>query len=167
MWTACVELNNANAFAKIIEESEQLSFRKSGIDFYPNSNLREYSLLLKQHYDVLVIDFGVLNQNTIQEFFHCDVCLTLGYISPWNCESYWNWFSHLRTLYQGKDKEIICMGNLATALNVREFKHQHGVVPVAIPFLENPFQLTSDQWKFIERALEKGRYTTHSLFFNR
>ena len=63
-WVACVELNDTGAFSNLPDESDKLSFRKHGIDFYPESNLTDLTGLLSEHYDVLVLDFGVLNQNT-------------------------------------------------------------------------------------------------------
>lgn len=165
-WVACIELNNTNAFSSIMEHTERLSFRKSGIDFYPNSTLAEYSLLLKEHYDVLVLDFGVLNQLTLPEYLNCDMCLALGYISPWNSGAFWDWLVKNLSV-KDKNAKIVVLGNLASPSNVKKFKHQYGAHSIAVPFLENPFQLTSGNFHFIERTLERNQYTTKLLFSGR
>jgi len=166
-WVACLELNGSNAFSIILGFSERLSFRKSGIDFYPNSTLAEYSLLLKEKYDVLILDFGVLNQATYGEFLRCDLSLVLGYISSWNRDAYWKWLVRNLNIDKQNAREVIVLGNLSNKENAKQFRRIYGILPVAVPFLENPFLLSSGDLEFIERVLERNAYTTSMLFSDR
>jgi len=165
-WVACLELNRNLAFHTLNQGTRSCNFHRCGIDFYPESNLSDYSLLLKEHYDVLVLDFGVLTKGTAAEFLHCDLCIVLGYVNPWNSTSYWEWISrHTKLLStRKKEQEIIYMGNLAQSEDVSIFRHQYGIKPIPVPFIQNPFQLPSAQWNFIERALERNSYTTRKLY---
>jgi len=166
-WVACVELNDTGAFSNLPDESDKLSFRKHGIDFYPESNLTDLTGLLSEHYDVLVLDFGVLNQNTYPAFKRCDLCIVLGYMSPWNSKSYWNWVANIFHNINNEHKEIILLGNLSSQGEIKQFRRRFGIHAIPVPFVENPFQLSSNHWKFIERALERNPYTTKLLFSGR
>lgn len=166
-WVGCVELNNSGAFSAIGGLSNPASFRKCGIDFFPAATLSAMDRLQHEKYDVLVIDFGVLTRHTFSAFRQCDLCLVLGYVNPWNSQIYRNWVDHVFHSNDYNQSEIILLGNLSNLGDIRHFQHDYGLRAIAVPFVENPFQLSSGNWKFIERTLERNQYTTKLLFSGR
>ena len=57
------------------------------IDFFPNSTLSSYNYILSGNHQYYVIDFGVLNINTLNDFMSCDIIFAICSLSPWKTTS--------------------------------------------------------------------------------
>ena len=162
--TACIELSNISAFEQLIpyqtagfspeKESAHRYFEIYDVDYYPNAQTDELPVLLNSGYEMLVLDFGALQANLIQELARCDRKFILGSSAPWR-QIDWSYF--LSRYPEIKNMEFLLylakygskpdMADLSKKLSI-SFEQLR-----AVPFLSNPFRIEKEQFSFFEELL--------------
>lgn len=150
--TAYIEMNGSKQIHHLSENEDTSCFSFLCIDLYPDCTLRRLPDIRKQGYDCMIFDLGILSSATYQEFVQCNKQFIVGSICPWKSKHTWDWF--LKYKIQFLDSEnIILLGNLGIKENTVYWREHYHMKVNAVPFLENPFQLTVSDWKFFEEIL--------------
>lgn len=93
--TALVELGEKRDFGKwkIWQEEQgryieniRYGFRCEGIDYYPKADNNVLLYVMNAGYEVIVMDFGCLEDNIVNDFKACNKKIILGNYSVWNYE---------------------------------------------------------------------------------
>ena len=85
--TAYIELNPSDQISSLKNKDCRTRFSHYHIDFFPNSTLSSYNNILSGKHQYYVIDFGVLNINTLNDFMRCDIKFAICSLSPWKTTS--------------------------------------------------------------------------------
>ena len=152
---AFIELNATNQIRLLNLNTNNYTFRKNYINFFPNSTLNNLQDILKQDYDFFILDFGVLNQYTINEYARCHMQLAICPLSSWKktvleefletlCDKYINYQTHITFLGYERIKE-----------NLTRIHRTYKIDILPLPFLPNPFQITSEDFDFFNNLLER------------
>ena len=153
---AYVELNATNQIFLLNNRKSNGTFSKIGIDFFQNITLATLSDVLSHDYDFFVLDFGVLNQFTINEFKRCNLQLAICPLSPWKRNIFDEFVNMLKDNYTNYQKQITFLGNNKIKENLTQIHHVYKINILSLPFLSNPFQITSEDFDFFKRVLERN-----------
>lgn len=99
-----------------------------------------------------VLDFGVLTPYTLPEFARCDLQIVLTNISCWKEKQLVQFLQNKKTTMRKDRTECIfflCWG--ATKDNQKRIERTYGIRVIPVPFLENPFQVSSKHFRFFEQ----------------
>lgn len=100
-----------------------------------------------------VLDFGVLTPYTLSEFARCDQQIVLTNVSRWKEKQLDLFLQKQKTITIRKDLNecisFLCWG--ATKDNQKRIERAYGIQVIPVPFLENPFQVSSKHFQFFEQ----------------
>lgn len=159
--TACLEFGQSNAFEELknncapalfsAKPAANRYFKIYDVDYYPNVKKDELPALSNAGYDVLILDFGVLSPDNLDEFYRCDQKLLLNSAASWRR----NELTTLLSTYPAiKDLEFIhFMVLYATRSDMHKIAKVHDLSLrqlCAVPFLPNPFHIGKEQFSFFE-----------------
>lgn len=99
-----------------------------------------------------VLDFGVLTPYTLPEFKRCDQQIVLTNISCWKTKQLDQFLQNQKITIRKDRTECIlflCWG--ATKDNQKQIQRAYGIRVIPVPFLENPFQVSSKHFQFFEQ----------------
>ena len=162
--TACLELSNSSAFSQLreygmpallpVKTSAHRSFQIYDVDYYPNVQKAELPALINTGYEVLILDFGLLHTDCLDELYRCDKKFILCSVAPWKQQ---DMFSRLTLYPQIKKMEyLFYMIAYGTRQDVCEIAKKLAVSRNqlhAVPFLQNPFHIEQEQFSFFEKLL--------------
>mgnify|MGYP004541175819 CR=1 FL=1 len=103
-------------------------------------------------YDYLLLDFGILTDQTSGEFLRCDQRIVIGSLSPWKAHSYHTFFQ----TYLATKKQQKCMLFLALSgeqKNIHKSIFRYPVSIQFIPFFCDPFHIGKDLFPFLQALL--------------
>ena len=103
-------------------------------------------------YDYLLLDFGILTNQTSGEFLRCDQRIVIGSLSPWKAHSYHTFFQ----TYLATKKQQKCMLFLALSgeqKNIHKSIFRYPVSIQFIPFFCDPFHIGKDLFPFLHTLL--------------
>lgn len=142
--TCYVELN---ATDEISYASGELSH--IGVDFFPSVTLQALPKILNLNYDYIILDFGTLNQYTMNEYERCNYKYAICPLQPWKKRSLENFLEMLQKNNNKYREHITLIGYT----EIKEFKSKD---IIGIPFFQNPFQITSNEFIHLEKVLERN-----------
>ena len=128
-------------------------FCLNDMDLYPEAALTALPQLYAAEYSYYVLDLGVISPRTEAEFLRCDLRFFLCDFSPWKQEQ-------LSLLLQEmtKDKRlqqtITLLGNSGSCRRLPRFLKDYSYHIRNLPYLPNPFLLTSGDFAFFENILK-------------
>lgn len=123
------------------------------ITYYPGMTLAQLPKVLSKRYKYFVLDFGSPNPHTVHAFERCDICLVVGPICPWKTKLY---MKSVREIFYStkKKEEIVYLGNfMERKRDLLQVSKQCGIRVIPIPFLPNPFRITSEHFTFFNEIL--------------
>lgn len=82
--TAYVELNGTHEILSLSKTADEKVFTYKNVDFFPHAVMSTLTEILNMRYERVIIDFGILNPNTLKEFMRCDIRIAVCTISKWN-----------------------------------------------------------------------------------
>lgn len=151
MKTAYVELNTTNQICSICNSKGKPYFRYKGITMFPDANVTSLSEILHKDFQYFILDMGVLNTYNSQEFFRCDKAFLICSKSKWRYS-------------QIKEKAKQLLNNLpyqhcSVIVNLCEKESNpssfvNSCEHLPFPFVENPFQLETRNFRAIYRILK-------------
>lgn len=150
--TACIELNPSSSFSQLT--GEDAAFNYQHIKMYPSVTLSLLPDILGQPFSYFIIDFGVFHPNIAQAFFRCDCKIMIGNICPWKWKHYFDIIDQLKNNHRNFYKNIRYLGTPGIKENQKIMKSAFPVSIMPVPFIENPFLITSDKFGFFESLLE-------------
>lgn len=143
MKTAYVEFNTNNHIRALIQKKGQSSFSYKGIVFYPNTDVTSLAEILRKDYRYIILDMGVLNTYTINEFLRCDKSFLISSPSKWRKpliqEKIEKLFKHQST----KNCFTLIM-NLSSEESTHSF----------FPYIANPFHIEPRHFRAISQLLK-------------
>lgn len=143
--TAYIEINASN---EVFSIGEKDVFDFMNITFYSSVTHSRLSEILQKNYKYFVLDFGTINEFTIKEFMRCDIRIALCSHSPWKKKSLSHFICFLKAQNVNITKDIKLLGNLVEKKTSKHFD--------SVPFIPNPFLLTSQYFWFFENLLERN-----------
>jgi hypothetical protein len=153
--TACLELNASRQIGALSDGKGTGFFRYLKIDFYPDAKLDQLPDILGKNYSCVVFDMGTLGTAAYPEFVQCDLKLVVGSVRPWKAGSFENWLNRHQSLYNIFSEDFIFLGNMGIKEELAVCTRRYRLPMLAVPYLENPFQLTSSDWTFFEKLLKE------------
>lgn len=153
--TSYVEVNGSHQIAGINSRTKrEETFIYKGIFVYPDITFRQLPLINAQNFDCQVLDFGPLHNNNYGEFFRCDLGFIVGSVRPWKQDSYGmllqRYFKQKTTL----PKNICCLATLGIKEDEIRFTKRFHFPVTTFPYMEDPLQLSSPDWQFIQTLLK-------------
>ena len=150
--TAYLELNASHAVAAFSPESDlTIPFRHQGVSYYPEITIRCLAELKQLPYKYKILDFGVLTPYTLPEYVHCDYHVVLTNAGIWKTRQLEQFLQQIGKNI-GKDQlknySFLCVGK--SEKNFRRIYKAYGIRVHPVPFLENPFHISSDYFGFFE-----------------
>lgn len=135
------------------ESSSDKPFVHQRITYYPSMTLLQLPKVLSRHYRYYVLDFGRPNLHTMRAFERCDIRLVIGSVCPWKKTQFIQ--SVHSIFYNDKNKEDnVYLGNfMEHKRDLEPIEQQCDVHIVPVPFLPNPFRITSKDFAFFEEIL--------------
>ena len=149
-------MNATRQIGALSSDRKKRFFQFFDIDFYPEVIPNQLPDLLEKNYACVLFDMGVLGSATYPEFMRCELKLVAGSISPWKMGIYRNWLDKNQTIWKTNSEDIILLGNLGGKTEINRWKSQFRIPIRAVPYLENPFQLTSSDWTFFKELLKEN-----------
>lgn len=161
---ACLELGHACSFRQLktncmpallpAPNSAHRNFRIYDVDYYPNVSKHEIPTLSNAGYDILILDFGFLSADYMDEFYRCDKKLLLSSAACWKRHEL---SAFLKAYPQIKNlAELFFMipyGTKSDMFKIAKIHHLPFHQLHAIPFLLNPFHIEKEQFSFFEDLL--------------
>ncbi len=161
---ACLELHPSDAFTQLSTfTSSPLSsgnvqsmqyFTIYDVDYYPLLQKQDIPALMNAGYDYLILDFGPASAIVYDELLRCDHKLVLGSLAPWRQMHFYDFCQK----FLGKEEhEYFCflvlhgeMHDILTFSKKCRISRKH---IFSIPFIQNPFHITKEQFSFLEKLL--------------
>ncbi len=143
--TAYIEINSSDEVSCMGKKDV---FNFMNITFYSSITLSRLSEILQKNYKYFVLDFGTINNITIKEFMRCDTRIALCSYSPWKKKALSDFTCLLEENNINIKKDIKLLGNLVEKKTSIKFD--------SIPFIANPFQITSQYFWLFEKLLERN-----------
>lgn len=127
-----------------------VGFSLKGLDFFPAASKDDLSCIRKMDYDVIVIDAGVMDVESMprNEFDHLFV---LGSLRPWKKTSYYSFVNEM----QQTDFDILqgtFYGTLLLKGEKKEFDKKFSIAIKELPLLTDPFCLSQNDIKFFKEV---------------
>lgn len=150
MKTAYIELNATNQIRALNKKQGTQVFSYRGIDIFPNTSVTSLSEILGFNYQYFILDMGVLNTHTTQEFLRCDKPLLVCSPSKWKLP---HAKEKIETLFSNQNiqQRVTLVMNFREESNFSCFSNMHR--QVSFPYLENPFQINSRHFRAITKIL--------------
>lgn len=152
---AYVEFNGTHQIFTLAPKPDSPSFRHCGMDLFADVTFATLPAVMQKSFEYYILDMGVLNQNTIREFMHCDLCLILGSVCAWNSEPFGSFVEKLGKYYSEDPDRFRFLGSLGIKEHVTAFRRRYRVPVEIFPYVANPFQLSSTDWRLIEDLLKR------------
>lgn len=150
--TACVELNPSGNFSQLSNGTTPFNYLH--IKMYPSVTLSLLPDILGQPYSYFIIDFGTFHPNIAQAFFRCDLKIMIGNICPWKWKHYFEIINQLKINHRNCYNDIHYLGTPGLKENQKIMKSRFPVSIMPVPFIDNPFHITSKNFGFFENLLE-------------
>lgn len=138
MKTAYIELNATNQIRALNKKQGTKVFSYREIDIFPNTSVTSLSEILGFDYRYFILDMGVLNTHTAQEFLRCDKPLLVCSPSKWKLPHIKEKIEALFSNTNTQNRVTLIMNfskkepHFSSFLNMRQ---------VSFPYLENPFHV--------------------------
>lgn len=157
MKTAYIEFNTTNQISALCKTQGTQVFSYKGIDFFPRVSVTSLLEILNYDYQYFVIDMGVLNTYTIQEFLRCDKQFLVCSPGKWRQSQT---KEKIETLFKNERLQ----NHVTVILNLSKSKSTFSVFSnmgrcVSFPFIENPFQIIPDNFHALYQILNEERRT--------
>lgn len=162
--TACLELNDSYSFQQLnatcmtgilpAKKSAHQNFRIYDVDYYPNVNQKDLPALSNAGYDVLILDFGFLCTDCMDEFYRCNKKLLISSAASWKRHEL---SAFLKTYPQIKELEslffMIQYGTKSDMFKIAKMQDISFLKLRSIPFLLNPFHIGKEYFSFFEELI--------------
>lgn len=154
--TACLELSTSASFEQLMpdEASAHRYFSIHDVDYYPNVQKDDIPQLVNSGYEILILDFGPLCPDCLDELFRCDRKFLLCSSAPWRKSEL---SACISSYPQIKKMEfLLFMINYGNKLDMAkmtlDFSIPYGQLRT-VPFLSNPFHIEKEWFPFFEKLL--------------
>lgn len=154
--TAYIELNPSRQIQSLSSKKKGSSFDYLDFTIYPEITTKELPSIYEKKYDYFVLDMGTLGPGTLTEFFRCSRKFVLCSVAPWRVEAIGNWLDKMNSNNKIHPENVSILGNMSHKKDIKAFIRQYHFPIQAIPFLANPFQLTSPDIGFFEQILQRN-----------
>ena len=125
-----------------------------GIALFPNATLSSLSTILQMDFEYFILDIGVLNTYTAEQFSHCHKQFIVGSLNIWKRQKT---LEKIELLLKNKtmDQDMVTFIRIS---NEKESTHSLFSKPfkkiVDAPYIPNPFQISFDSFGFYETLLK-------------
>ena len=154
--TAYVEINGSNQICHLSGNKDAERFRYMDIVCYPHAIQEDLPHILGERYSYIVLDLGVLTSESYWDFCRCDLKFVIGSVSPWKTDRFFELLESLLYNMNTRQDHVILLGNLGIKETIKPFEQFCHLPVYAIPFLPNPFQLTTANCTFFQEMLAKN-----------
>ena len=152
--TAYIELNSSDEIRFIKGKKQKEKFSHMGIALFPNATLSSLPAILQMDFEYFILDMGVLNTYTAEQFSHCHKQFIVGSLNSWKKEKT---LEKIELLRKNKmiDQDMVTFIRVS---NEKESTFSFFSKPfskiVDAPYIPNPFQISFDSFGFYETLLK-------------
>ncbi len=151
---AYLELNGNHDCRHLKKADTTDSFTYHKVHFYPDATLLTLGSIAGQ-YDVLVLDMGLLKKELLNQFLCCDLRLVVGDVAPWKSHYLKEWYDLYHTMDQVHPETMKILGN-GKGISSNQRDKALPFLSAYIPWISNPFQLTSSDWSIFMALLNRN-----------
>ena len=146
--TAVIELSGNHAFEELGQTDH--AFVMQQVSYYPNLLHHQIPEVLKEDYEVILLDLGSTYHRIRMELLRCNEKLIVGSSAPWRSREYIR-FVLDEMGEDGRAKATIYLTNNGMRKDKNEIKRQIRRPVYDIPFLPDPFSIGKSQYDFFQR----------------
>ena len=146
--TAVIELSGNHAMEELGETGN--AFVMQQVTYYPNLLHHQIPEVLKEDYEVLILDLGCTYHRIRMELLRCNEKLIVGSSAPWRSREYIR-FVLDEMGEDGMTKATVYLTNNGMRKDKNEIKRQIRQPVYDIPFLPDPFSIGKSQYDFFQR----------------
>ncbi len=151
--TAYVELNSSDEIRFIKGGTQKKMFYHMGIALFPNVTPSSLSDILQMDFEYFILDMGVLNTYTAEQFSHCYKQFIVGSLNSWKRQKTLEKIKHFtKNTMIHQDKVIFIRVSAEKESNLSIFSNPFAKI-VNAPYIPNPFQISFDSFGFYENLL--------------
>lgn len=154
--TAYLEMNGRQEICSLgqnFRAGTDAMFVCQKVCYYPNMTLAGLAEVLSGHYRYFVLDFGSPNPHTIPAFMGCNIRLVVGSVCPWKAPQYIGYVQN-SSYYITAKEDVVYLGNfMERKRDLKELEQRCGMRVIPVPYLPNPFRITSESFAFFEKIL--------------
>lgn len=153
--TAYVELNGTHEICALAPCNDKEVFTYKNVDFYPHAIIPTLTKVLNMNYDRVIVDFGIININTLKEFMRCDVKLSVCTHSNWNTGTLsdtLNFFESNKITNSKGPKLLFNLVEKEKTIPNHNIKYQ----TAGFPYLEDPFLINSSLFGTLDKISERN-----------
>lgn len=151
--TAYVELNTSDEIRFIKGGTQKDVCYHMGIALFPNASPSSLSAILERDFEYFILDMGVLNTYTIEQFSHCQKQFIVGSLNSWKRHKTLEKISQLtKNTMIHQDKVIFIRTPEEKESNFSLFSKPFAKI-VDAPYIPNPFHISFDSFGFYETLL--------------
>ncbi|MBR4025981.1 MAG: hypothetical protein IKJ01_00300 [Lachnospiraceae bacterium] len=154
--TAYLELNPSNQIHFLGTYANNHAFTYFGITLFPNVTLSSLPQILEQDYEYFILDMGILNPNTALTFSQCDKQFIIGSLSLLKQQSVIQKIETLLKTPPIHKESVTILGNPGIKESNSAIFSKSFAKIIDVPFIENPFQIASDNFGFYKNLLERN-----------
>ena len=152
--TAYIELNASDEIRFIKGKKQKEPFSYMRIALFPNVTLSSLPTILQMDFEYFILDMGVLNTYTAEQFSHCHKQFIVGSLNSWKRQKTLEKLENLiknKMIYQDTVTFIRISTEKKSTLS--PFSKPFNKI-VDAPYIPNPFQISFDSFGFYETLLK-------------
>ncbi|MCI5857877.1 MAG: hypothetical protein MR016_11035 [Agathobacter sp.] len=153
--TAYVERNGSGQILALAGSAQQPSFCYMDITCYPCLRREDLPRIMQSRFSYTVIDLGILTSESCWDFYRCDIKLVVASVSPWKAHLLKEMQETLLYNMNTSQDHMLLLGNLGIKETVKPFGQRNRLLALPVPYLPNPFRLTTADCTFFEEMLAK------------
>ena len=148
-----MELNTSDEIRFIKGGTHKDVFYHMGIALFPNVSPSSLSDILDMDFEYFILDMGVLNTYTIEQFSHCQKQFIVGSLNSWKRQKTLEKISTLtKNTMIHQDKVIFIRAPEEKESNFSLFSKPFAKI-VDAPYIANPFHISFNSFGFYEILL--------------
>ena len=153
--TAYIELNTTNQISCLNKKSDKKAFLYKGIHFFPLTTITSLSEIYRMNFDCYVLDMGILNAFTAEEFSKCDQQFLVCSLSEWKKTVTLEKIAEFIQKNYIHQEYVTVLGNIDIKKSKLAISSNIKCNYLMLPFLENPFQLVTRSFSFFYQIYER------------
>lgn len=153
--TAYVEMNDTRQIISLVKDESLTSFSYLDIQFYPSAIQSDLPYIFNGHPMYIVMDLGILSSDNYWDFYRCDIKFIIGSFSPWKVDRFHALLESIILQKNTEQEHIMILGNPGIKEISQRFQRKYHLPSFVIPYLPNPFQLTTANCTFFQDVMAK------------
>lgn len=148
-------MNTTNQISCLNKKQDKKAFIYKGIHFFPFTTITSLSDIYRMDFDYYVLDMGVLNAFTAEEFSKCHQQFLVCSLSEWKKSLSLEKIAEFIQKNYIHQEYVTVLGNVDIKKSKLAISSNIKCNYLVLPFLENPFRLVTDSFTVLNQLCER------------